>query len=47
MMGQKQQENVENLRYLGSMMTNDARYTREIKSRIAMEKAAFKKKKTF
>jgi hypothetical protein len=31
--------------YLGSMITNDARCTREIKSRIAMAKAAFKKKK--
>jgi hypothetical protein len=28
------------------MITNDARCTREIKSRIAMTKAAFKKKKT-
>jgi hypothetical protein len=26
--------------YLGSMITNDARCTREIKSRIAMKKAA-------
>ena len=28
------------------MLTNDGRCTREIKSRIAMEKAAFSKKKT-
>jgi hypothetical protein len=28
------------------MITNDARCTREIKSRIAMAKAAFNKKKT-
>jgi hypothetical protein len=28
------------------MITNNARCTREIKSRIAMEKAAFNKKKT-
>jgi hypothetical protein len=28
------------------MITNDARCTREIKSRVAMEKAAFNKKKT-
>ena len=31
---------------LGSMLTNDGRCTREIKSRIAMAKAAFSKKKT-
>jgi hypothetical protein len=31
---------------LGSMITNDARLTREIKARIAMAKAAFNKKKT-
>jgi hypothetical protein len=29
------------------MITNDARYTREIKSRIAMAKAAFNKKTLF
>jgi hypothetical protein len=29
------------------MITNDARCTREIKSRIAMAKAAFNKKKNF
>jgi hypothetical protein len=29
------------------MITNDARCTREIKSRIAMAKAAFSKKKNF
>jgi len=28
------------------MLTNDGRSTREIKSRIAMAKAAFRKKKT-
>ena len=32
--------------YLGSMITNDARCTHEIKSRIAMAKAAFNRKKT-
>jgi hypothetical protein len=37
---------VEYLNYLGSMLTNDARGTCEIKSRIAMAKAAFSKKKT-
>jgi hypothetical protein len=39
-------ENVEEFNYLGSMITNDARCTREIKVRIAMAKAAFNKKKT-
>jgi hypothetical protein len=39
-------ENVEGFNYLGSMITNDARCTREIKARIAMTKAAFKKKNT-
>jgi hypothetical protein len=37
---QKQLENMEYFNYLGSMITNDARCTREIKSRIAMAKAA-------
>jgi len=46
MINQKQLENVECFKYLGSMLTNDARCTREIKSRIAMAKAAFSKKKT-
>jgi hypothetical protein len=32
---------------LGSLITNDARETREIKSRIAMAKAAFNKRKVF
>jgi hypothetical protein len=45
MLDQKQLENVEYFNYLGSMKTNDARCTREIKSRIAMAKAAFNKKK--
>jgi hypothetical protein len=36
---------VENLKYLGSMITSDAICTLEIKSRIAMAKAAFNKKK--
>ena len=34
-------------KYLGSVITNVARCTREIKSRIAMAKAAFNKKKGF
>jgi hypothetical protein len=38
-------ENVVEFNYLGSMITNDARCTREIKSRISMAKAAFNKKK--
>ena len=41
-------QNPENMEYfdcLDSMATNDARYTREIKFRIAMAKAAFNKKK--
>jgi hypothetical protein len=46
MIDQKQLENVEYFNYLGSMITNDARCTREIKSTIAMAKAAFNKKKT-
>jgi hypothetical protein len=45
MIDQKQLENVAYFDYLGSMITNDARCTREIKSRIAMAKAAFNKKK--
>ena len=46
MIDQKQLENVECLKYLGSILTNDGRCTCEIKSRIAMAKAAFNKKKT-
>jgi hypothetical protein len=46
MIGQKQLQNVEYFNYFGSMITNDARCTHEIKSRIAMAKAAFNKKKT-
>ena len=45
MIEQKRLENMESLKYLGSMLTNDGRCTCEIKSRIAMAKAAFKKKK--
>jgi hypothetical protein len=47
MTDQKQLENVEYFSYLGSMITNDARCTREIKSRIAMAEAAFNKKTLF
>jgi hypothetical protein len=45
MIDQKQLENVEYFNYLGSMITNDARCTHEMKSRIAMAKSAFNKKK--
>ena len=45
-LNQNQLENVECFKYLGSMLTNDGRWTCEIKSRIAMAKAAFSKKKT-
>jgi hypothetical protein len=47
MVDQKQPENVEYFNYLGSPITGDARCTREIKSWIAIAKAAFNKKKTF
>jgi replicative superfamily II helicase len=46
MIDQKQLENVDYFNYLGSMITNYARCTREIKSRLAMAKAAFNKMKT-
>jgi hypothetical protein len=39
-------ENVEEFNCFGSMITNDARCTREIKARIGMTKAAFNRKKT-
>ena len=44
---QKQLKSVEYFSYLGSMITNGARCTREIKSRIAIAKATFNSKKTF
>jgi len=46
MIDQKQLNNVESFKYLGSILTNDGRCTCEIKCRIAMAKAAFKKKRT-
>jgi hypothetical protein len=46
MIDQNQLENVDYFNDLGSMITNDARCTREIKSRIAMTKLAFNMKKT-
>ena len=42
---QKQLENVKCFEYLGSMLTEEGRCTCEIKSRIAMAKDAFNKKK--
>jgi hypothetical protein len=47
MIDQKQLENVVSFKYscLGNMLTNDGRCTCEIKSRIAMAKAAFNKKR--
>jgi len=45
MIDQKQLENVESFKYFGSMLTNDGRCMCEIKSRIAMAKAAFNKKR--
>jgi hypothetical protein len=45
MIDQKQLENVELFKYLGSMLTNDGRCSCEIKCRIAMAKAAFIKKR--
>jgi hypothetical protein len=43
---QKQPENVEYFNYLGSIITNAAKCTCEIKSRIAMAKVAFNNKET-
>jgi len=45
MTDQKQLQNVEPFKYLGSILTNDGKCTCEIKSRIAMKKAAFDKKR--
>ena len=45
MIDQKQLENVESFKYLGSILTNDRRCTCEIKCRIALAKAAFNKKR--
>jgi hypothetical protein len=43
----QQPENVEHCNYLGGIITNGARCSREIKSRIIMSKAALNKKKLF
>jgi len=45
MIDQKQLENVEFFKYLGSILTNDGRCTCKIKCRIAMAKAAFNRKR--
>jgi hypothetical protein len=45
MIDQKQLENVESFKYLGSMLTNGGRCTCEIKYKIAIAKAAFNKKR--
>jgi hypothetical protein len=42
---QKQLEIVESFKYLGGILTNDGRCMCEIKSRTAMAKAAFNKKR--
>ena len=41
------QKQLENFSCVGSMITNDARCTHEIKSRIVVAKAAFNRKKAF
>jgi hypothetical protein len=41
MLDQKQRENVEYVNYLGSMISNKARFAREITPRTDMAKAAF------
>jgi hypothetical protein len=46
MIDQKQLENVDSFKYLGSMLTNDGGCTCKIKYRVAMAKAAFNKKRT-
>ena len=46
MIDQKQLENVECFKSLGSVLTNDGSCTCETKSRIVMAKVAFNKKKT-
>ena len=45
MLDQKQPESAEYFSYLSSMITYDARCPQEIKSRMAMAKATFSKKK--
>ena len=45
MIDQKQLENLESFKCMGSILTNDGRCTCRIKCRISMAKAAFNKKK--
>jgi hypothetical protein len=45
MIDEKQLENMESFKYMGSILTNDERCTCKIKCRIAMVKAAFNKKR--
>jgi hypothetical protein len=45
MINQKQLENMESFKYLGSMLKVEGRCTCETKSSIAMAKAAFNKKR--
>jgi hypothetical protein len=47
MINKKQLENVEYFNYFGSLITDDVKCTCEIKSRAAMTKAVFNKKKGF
>jgi hypothetical protein len=47
MIDKKQLENVEHLNYLGSMITNDARCTREIKSGSAMKSSIRQEEESF
>jgi len=46
-MDQKQFENAEYLNSSGNLITDDAKYTSEIKSSIVIAQAAFSKRKTF
>jgi len=45
MIDQKHLQNVEYLNYLCNVITHEVRFTRKMKSRIVMAKAAFNKKK--
>jgi len=45
-LNKKQRENVEYINYLGSMITSEARFAREITSRIVMAKSALPKEWT-
>jgi len=47
MIDQNQLENVESLKYLGRILTNNGKYTCEIKCRIAIDKAAFTRRGLF